>query len=217
VSDELDVAATVKPSAFPDGFSNAYYLIDVMPDKFNAQKFRQAVSATGHDSDASLWFFPSRSGSHLAILSFVEDETGEFNFRIEYEVVNAHASAFNTPAEPTAETLIEWFGQFFKYDTAHAHLHAHFRFAVDKRRSVYPLPVRTNFGDADEAYEIFGITVRMPSRPKGVTTVRLTQGKADWFVEVIADRRIAFRTFSPDGDLTSISHVIDKFFLETKP
>jgi hypothetical protein len=174
VSDELDVATTVKPSAFPDGFSNAYYLIDVMPDKFNAEKFRQAVSASGHDSDASLWFFPSRSGSYLAILSFFEDDTGELNFRIEYEVVNAHASASNTPAEPTAETLIEWLGQFFKYDTAQAHLHAQFRFAVDKRRSAYPLPVRTNFGDADEAYEIFGITVRMPSRPKGVTSVRLT-------------------------------------------
>ena len=104
-----------------------------------------------------------------------------------------------------------WLGRFFKYDTAQAHLHARFRYAVDRYRSVYPLPVRTNFGDSDEAYEIFGFTVRMPSRPRGVTSVRLTQGKAEWFVEVIAGRRIAFRTFSPDGDLNSISHVIDKF------
>jgi hypothetical protein len=217
VADELDVSATDKPAAFPDGFSDAYYLISVMPDKFNVEAFRQALGVSGHDSDASLWFFPARRGAYLATLSFFEDDTGELNFRIEYEVVNEHASTPDGLSEPSAETLVEWFGQFFKYDTAQAHLHARFRFAVDRRRSVYPLPVRTNFGDADEAYEIFGITVRMPSRPKGITSVRLTQGKAEWFVEVIADRRIAFRTFSPDGDLRSISHVIDKFFLGTKP
>lgn len=205
-----------EPFAFPEGFADAYYLINVTADKFRADEFWQAVGVATRAIGAGVAFFASEAeSSHFAVLSWTVNGTGELSFRLEY-VPGFIDGRVSPHTKVSAEQLVQWFGSFFKYDTVQSHLHATFTYSLHLRRSTYPLPVRTNFGDADEQYEIYGIWVRLPSRPYAVTSVRLTQSASQWFVEIIAHKRIAFKKFSPDGDMKSVCRVINNF-LEAKP
>ena len=108
---------------------------------------------------------------------------------------------------------MEWIGQFFKHETAQGHIHARFEYPLEARQSKFPLPLKTALkGEA----EIDGISLKLPSKPEGVSKVRLTQGKTRWYVEVIADRRITFKGFSPYGDVQAILSVIDTLMEEKK-
>lgn len=113
---------------------------------------------------------------------------------------------------PSIEEFGNWFRQFFKYDTTHVHMHAHFSYPLASRSSRFPLPLKTNIEDA----EIDGVSLTLPSEPEGVGRIRITQGDEEWYVEVIADRRMTFKGFMPHPDVKALASMVNTFLEERK-
>lgn len=195
------------------GFTHGYYLISATTDKFDFEHFASSLTKLGH-SDAigkDIAFFGAEDvdlSPYYVVASWFTDEN-DINFRIEYALgVMPRAKG---ELGPHAEHFMEWFGQFFKYNTAQSHMHAYFEHTLKTRQSRYPLPIKTSLPGDTEPFEIFGITLRIPSKPSGVTSLRLTKGKTHWFTEVIANRRIAFRGFALNDDASALAAVVETF------
>jgi hypothetical protein len=116
---------------------------------------------------------------------------------------------------PYAEQFMEWVGQFFKYENTNAHIHARFEFSTEKKQCKFPLPLKTNIrGDTEDTID--GISLRFGSETEGVSTVRITTSKASFYIELIADRRITFKGYSPDIDVSAFAIALDSLFEEKK-
>jgi predicted ABC-class ATPase len=70
------------------------------------------------------------------------------------------------------------------------------------------LPQQTNLADGAEVY---GISLRLRSNRDGISTVKLTRRKDDWYVETIADRIIEFKEFEPLGDAARMALTVSRF------
>jgi len=195
------------------GFQQMEYWIWVTPDKFDSEKFRQSLGPKARDRDSFTTAVAPKDpkAGDYYIVAFWQIEKDEISFRIGYYVGSKeHAEDEH---EPYAEQFMEWLGQFFKHETAEAHIHARFKFPLETRKSKFPLPLKTSLeGDA----EIDGISLRLPAKPQGVSKVRLTQGKTLWYTEVVADRRITFKGFSPDADVQAFMFVMGTLIEEAK-
>lgn len=196
---------------FPSGFVYVYYVLAPSPDKFDLQRFddyfrttfgnkesyviaRHEVSAAPRDE---------RNGPYHVRLSWDVREKG-VDFQIEYRPGPRKHEGDET--EPFAEEFMAWFGTFFNYNTAHAHVHARFRYPLETHQSRFPLPLRMT--DFPHEAELDGIALTFPGRPEGVVSVRMNKGKSEWFAEVIAERRVKFDEFSPFHDAEVMSSIL---------
>jgi hypothetical protein len=186
------------------GFDEMHYIISVSRDKFDLEKFRGELGPNAKNRDIYSVLVaprePKTGDYHIHAGWHIEEK--EINFSIQYIIgPKKHESDEH---EPYAEQFMEWIGRFFKNETAQAHIHADFEYPLETRQSKFPLPLKTALeGDA----EIDGISLRLPALPSGVSRIRLSQGKTRWYVEVIADRRIKFKGFSPYADVQAFLSV----------
>jgi hypothetical protein len=140
------------------------------------------------------------------------EDDGDVSVRLSYEPHSGSHKGKGKQVGPFAEEVGEWLGQFFKYSSAQSHMHGHFSYPLASRESKFPLPLKTNI----EGAEVDGIAFRLPSNPGGVGRVRLTQGKDQWYVEVIADRKMTFKGFTPHSDVMVLTAVINTLMEERK-
>lgn len=195
------------------GFHEMHYLIWVGREKFDTEKFRSELGPKSRAVD----FFtspvaprdPKAGDYHINAGWNIEKD--KISFRIEY--LPGPKKHEEDEREPYAEQFVEWLGRFFRHETAQAHIHAQFEYPLDAKQSKFPLPLKTALeGDP----EIEGISLKLPAKPKGVSRVRLIQGKTLWYVEVVADRRITFKGFSPYADVQAFLSVIGTLMEDKK-
>lgn len=195
------------------GLDEIRYWITASLEKFYLDKFRKQIKSRSTGGDL-----------HGALVSPRDQEAGDYHIHANWHVSEKEIylqvgylvgtrEHDEGEREPFAEEFMDWLGQFFKHETAQGHIHADFRYSLKSRQSKFPLPLKTALeGDA----EIDGISLRLPSAPKGVSRIRLTRGKNRWYVEVIADRRITFKGFSPYADVHAFLLVLNTLIEEKK-
>jgi hypothetical protein len=204
------LATTDKLSSY--GLGEIGYWIYTSREKFDVKKFRAAVGAKGENYyDCEITSRDPSSDYSIHVVMFADEE--EVTVQLEYSSNEASSKGRNKQVGPYAEEFGEWLGQFFKYDTTQGHMHGHFSYPLASRQSKFLLPLKTNIENA----EIDGVSLRLPTKPEGVARVRLTQGKETWFVEVIADRRMTFKGFTPHSDVKALASVISTLLEERKP
>lgn len=181
----------------------------VAKEKFETERFSKVAGKT-HFTIASPK--DADKGEYFATLHWeVDDEDGDVAFNLEYTCgTKKHDRG---EQEPFAEQIMEWLGRFFKYETAQGHVHARFAYPLESKRSKFPLPLKTPM---DGEAEINGIFLRLPTKPKGVTAVRLFRASKEWRIEVVANRRIQFKEYSIYNDVEAFLSVIDTFTEEVK-
>ena len=194
------------------GLDEIKYWIFTSREKFNAAKFRTALGAkddkhcecilTSHDPKTTY-------GLQIAMW----DEDREITISLVYSsVVSEKAKRQARHSEPYLEDFGDWLGRFFKYESTQGHMHGHFSYPLASRASKFPLPLKTSIEDA----EIDGVSLKLPTTPQGVVRVRLTQGDEEWFVEVVADRKMVFRGFTPHSDVRALASVVNTLLEERK-
>lgn len=194
-------------------FHDIQYWIRVSADKFDIEKFRSALGPKARHRDYfSVPIAPTdpESGDYHVLADW-EIRKDEIRFRIEY--LPGPKKHEEDEHEPYAEGFIEWLGGFFKHENAQAHFHARFEYQLEAKQSKFPLPLKTAL---EGAPEIEGISLRLPAKPNGIFRVRLVQGKTVWYVEVVADRRITFKGFTPYPDIQACESVISTLMEDKK-
>jgi hypothetical protein len=209
-----------KDETLPATFRELHYTIVVDNDKFDLPKMRQWYRENfPHGIERTKGW----EGEYYAVT--VAPRAGElgsysadFSWRLERDNIVIHLGYLPKPKkhesderEPFAEQLMQWLGQFFKYESAHAHVHGRFEYALDQRQSKLPLPLTVG-GDIEA--EIYGLSLRLPSQPNGVSVMRLTRGKEAWYVEVTGNIRINFTAHDLTTDIATLQTVIDKVLEE---
>ncbi len=192
------------------GLHSAVYFIDVALAKFKLSEFRDAVG----DKDgvkSGLSFAPKNpaSGEYYVRLQWQLDDK-EISAKVEYIAGTKEHAADEIP--PFAEDFMEWFGTFFKYPSAETHSHARLRFDREAKRSLFPLPLKTSLRGEPK---IDGISLTFPSEPVGISRVRVDMGKK-WFVEVVADKKIRFKTFDIHADIGTYMPTLESIMEDTK-
>lgn len=197
------------------GLDELHYYITTSRDKFDVKKVFEKLGAKGQQTCHATVLPKDRSTDyHVHVSIGIAKE--EINIHLVYfeEEGNPHEHTSGDGGDEVgAEDFMEWLGRFFKHETCQTHIHAHYVYLLASRQCKFPLPLKTSLGgDA----EIDGISVRLPREPENVSKVRVTQGKELWFVEMIADRRIAFKKFALYGDVRALASVLDSLMEERK-
>jgi hypothetical protein len=194
------------------GLDEIRYWIYVSHEKFDVSKFRAALGA-GSETYCNAFFASADATVDYTLRVAIWDEKPEVTIQLRYSTASSDGN--RKKAQRTAPRLEEfgtWFGQFFKYESTQAHMHGHFSYPLASRTSKFPLPLKMNIEDA----EIDGVSLQLPSEREGVGHIRLTQGNEEWYVEVVADRRMAFKDFTPHSDVKALASVLDTFLERSK-
>ncbi len=195
------------------GLDEAHYYITTSREKFDVRKVFEQLGEEGqHKCEAVILPRDRVTDYHVHV-----------HIGTEKEGVNIHAAYLEQGWNPHrhkggggevgAEDFMEWLGRFFKHETCQAHMHVHYVYPLASRQSKFPLPLKTSI---EGGAEIDGISLRLPKEPENVSKVRLTQGKAMWFVEVIANRRLTFKRFAVYNDVRVLASVVDSLMEERK-
>ena len=200
----------VKLSSY--GLDEIRYWIYTSREKFDIEKFSLALGAKNQDH-YSCTITPSDPTTDYESRIGVWPEGQEITVQIIFSTdISRMGKNKGSQSGPYAEDIGGWLGQFFKHETAQGHMHGHFSYPLSSRSSKFPLPLKTSIEDA----EIDGVSLKLPTRPEGVSRVRLTQGEEEWYVEAVADRRITFKVFGPYSDVRALASVINTLLEERK-
>lgn len=203
----LDSAAG---KTFAEGFRDITYWITTDDDNFDVAQFRNSLVPSIRDLDRRVVpVAPSdeNNGPYHAFFGWrtLDDLSKRLELTIAYhQGPMRHASDEH---EPYAEQLMAWLAHSFKLSEVMAHVHVRFAFQLDTRECTFPLP--QSLGDA----EIFGIRLRVASRPHGISTISLTKGKSKWLVEAIGSRKVVFSDFSPYEDVSALSSHLETLWV----
>lgn len=197
--------------SFADGFREMYYVFSVSRDAFDLDAFRNSLAPTVRDRD-----------TYAVPVAPLDENNGPYYVIFRWRLVGKELGFFvsyrsgpkkheRDEHEPYAEQFMSWFAKSFKQSTTDVHVHARFAFPLETRRSEFPLP------QAVGGAEVFGITMRVPAEPNGVTEVALTKGESRWYVEVIADRTLSFDGFTPYADVHALASFVDSLWATEAP
>ena len=207
------------PTEPPNGFDGLSYFIEPSLENFNLNAFRAYFR--DHVPDGSSWNLKSAS----VAIAPRDGQAGPFQIHLRWTVrrnsVDFAVEYWKGPrkhesdeTEPYAEEFMQWFGQFFKNDTTQAHVHGYFKYSETPRVSRVPIPVK--FVGIEGEPEMDGVSLRFHSKPHGVTQMRLTKRGESWYVEVMGELRIAFKSSTaPYSDARVLAKVVDTI-LEVK-
>jgi len=193
------------------------YRISVSRDKFNVDKFRSGLMPKGQMKDrygtVCAPLDPKTADYHVHADWLIDKD--EVNFTIDFE--SGPKEHEKDEREPYAEQFMEWLGQFFVHESAHAHIHADFVYPIEARQSKFiALPLKTTIGPKGDEAEINGISLTLPSKPEGVLSVWVMRWKPRWRIQLAANRRVTFKGFTPYEDMRAIASIVEMVTEETK-
>jgi hypothetical protein len=186
-----------------------YYLTTTL-EKF---AFEKVIETFGHrgESRCEATIFAANPSTDYHVHFVAGKPKNEINLHIAYfqNDLNHHEhKADDVNREVRAEDLMPWLGRFFKYDTCQAHVHMHYIFPAASRQSkLFTLPLKTTVEGDD--VEIDGVSLNFPKQPGGVAKIRLTLGEEAWYVEAVANKKLAFNRFSLLNEVRTLLSVID--------
>ena len=120
--------------------------------------------------------------------------------------------------EPFAEDFFPWLSPFIASGEPHvAHIHAEFRYPASVRKAgPFPLPLGTTLGPRNVDVKIDGISLSVTPRVGGIEKVWLTQRPKEFWVYLMGERSIHFKTFDLASEIAALSKAWVSVFKETK-
>jgi hypothetical protein len=206
-------------------FEQIIYWITANRDDFDVPLFRASLPDPVRDRDDVAMLIASETeleGQFHALFGWTIGNE-EIDLNVEYyagplpEVAgepNSAGSDISTSDRdgPPAEDLMRWLGQFFATDTVTSHAHARYRYPAESREATFDLALTT---ESPYGAKLYGVALQLPTKPDGVVSVRFTRGKSDWYAELIGEREITFRDFSPINEGNVLQAFLSSFLRET--
>ena len=180
------------------------YRIKIAHDKFDYSAFTKSIGQRPDPSDWGDVVCPSKNSDYHAHIAWTDEK----------KQVRIQLGHYADEPEPSlipknviyAEECVKYVGQFFKNESAQAHIHADFNFGATKQ-SRFPLPLRTTIGACKS--EIDAIGFKLSEAPSGVSKIWLMQYRDELAVQLFADKRLVFGSFSVADDIKDFVSVID--------
>jgi len=188
------------------------YRITISRDTFDESGFADAIgryedSSNGWRSVTLGARNPKQTDYHLHVYW----KTGKL--QVDYHVWEPESEETHT--ELYAENFFHWVRQFFKVESVAAHIHGEFEFPVEKwQAKILALPIRVPYGE--KTAEIGGLSIKLPPEPHGVHDAWMVRGKKTLDLQLYADRQLAFKNFSPHGDVDAFISVTMDLIQEKK-
>ena len=186
------------------GCEEILYRIIISDDKFDYKGFTESVDKKPPSKEWGSVCCPSDANDYHAHISWMKDKS---NIRIQIDFDPSPPEDTTKEGVPVrAEECLGKLGRFFKNEDTQAHVHVDFKFA--DRQSRFPLPLRTTIGSCKT--DIDGIGLRLVDIKAGVSQVWLVNRKDNSLsVQMTADRKVVFGTFSLEQDLRELKSVAD--------
>ncbi|MGZ8791618.1 MAG: hypothetical protein ACXW4P_25710 [Thermoanaerobaculia bacterium] len=210
-----------------EGLERLQYWLLTTRDDFDVARFREALPAVFRDSDGTSVLiesanepFPYDAMFAWEILGDEVELTVDYHINPAGDVVDAREDDETESAEaddegqdnlPCPEHLMSWIGNFFGSNSAPSHGHARHRYPSDRKQATFDMSLASELPSETELY---GVALRLRNSPNGITSVRLTRGLSDWYVEIIYDRDIVFTEFSVLDDAASLLPTLEQFLTE---
>jgi hypothetical protein len=185
----------------PAQFEEMLYWLSSTRSEFDLVRFRSHLPASVRELDDSGVSLSSKDesphGFHVVFTWKVTTEAVLFSVEYHIGELDFSGAPIGDEGAPYAEDFMVWLGQFFSADRVKSHVHARFEYPLGERESTFsftlssPLP-----GQA----EVNGISLKLPANPQGASSVRMTRGETRWYTEVVSEREISFKDFSPNAD-----------------
>ena len=206
-------------------FEQIIYWITANRDEFDVPRFRDSLPDAVRDRDDVTVLIASEielEGQYHALFGWTIGNE-EVDLNVEYyagplpEIRGEAADAASDPSKsdrdgPPAEHLMGWLGQFFATENVTAHAHARYRYPGQSRAATFDLAL---MAEPPHGAKLYGVALQLPTKPDGVVSVRLTRGKSDWYAELIGEREISFRDFSPIDEGNRLQAFLGSFLRET--
>jgi hypothetical protein len=204
-------------------FEQVIYWITANRDDFDVPRFKASLPSAVRNRDDLAVLIGSKDEAetpyHALFGWTISDE--EIDLNIEYyagplrHLDGDSPHGDDTPDRdvdgPPAEELMRWLGEFFTVETVTAHAHVRYRYPAESREATFELKLATN---APLGAKLYGVALHLPTKPDGVVSVRLTRGGSDWYAELIGDRDLTFRNFSPIEETDALQTFITAFIRE---
>ena len=193
------------------------YRIVVPKDRFDVERF---ASALGPSVKSNKWnsvvLIPRNeklTDYHLHVFWKPDPDPEKMRLQVDYHPWQSESKG--KEAAPFAEDFFDWAKQFFSSESERAHIHAEFEYPVKQWHSnIMALPIKVPFGN--KTADIEGLSINLPSEPHGVRQVWLLRGKKHFTLQMFADRAVAFKNFTPHGDVDAFVSVIKNLIEENK-
>lgn len=192
-------------------FDQILYWINTSVDDFDVPAFRDALPSAVKQRDRAVVSVAPRDGAGGKYHAFFAwtISSDDVTLTLDYhDGPMAHAAGEH---EPYAEELMQWLAQFFNTESVIAHAHVRLRYSTATHGTKMPLALST---DVPSDAELYGVALRLRTKPHGATSVRLTRGQSHWYAEVIGERAIALTNSTPVGDVSVFREVLSLFVEE---
>jgi hypothetical protein len=110
--------------------------------------------------------------------------------------------------EPYAESIISWFGKFFKLGKAEVKVHAWFEQPDDRWRGRFNLPFKVTMAKPDTEVVINGISISLQDRETGAYEGTLKKEPGILSASVKLNRTVEFETFRLRDEIKLFNDVI---------
>lgn len=178
------------------------YSIVVPLDKFDLGAFRAGIGAEPHvpgENRVCNTKNPELADYHVHFGWHINKKGQSVEFEIAYVATPQRPDP--AESEPFAENLMQWLGNYFKFEDVSSRVMANFIYGGDKRQTVFPLPIKTKVADSDWEGEISGVLLDLPSKPQGVKRLFITQAEDRLLLGIQSERRLRFSSFSIPEEL----------------
>jgi hypothetical protein len=210
-----------------EGLERLQYWLLTTRDDFDVARFREALPAVLRQSDSTSVLIESADepfpyGAMFAWAIFGDEVELTIDYQLNpigHEIDDGDRDDTDTAETedegedslPCPEHLMSWIGNFFGSNSASSHGHARYRYPGDQKQATFEMSLASELPtDA----ELYGVALRLRNSPNGITSVRLTRGLSDWYIEIIYDREIVFAEFTPLDDAASLLPTLEQFLRE---
>jgi hypothetical protein len=187
------------------------YRFTASSDKFNLDMFSGVVKDAAVPNGWTNVICPSGSDYHTHLAWMIKPKLETIRIQVGFH--SGDPEEKEEKLKLHSEGCMSWLGQFFKNESAHAHVHADFEFPSG-RKSRFPLPLKASIGSSP--VDIDGVSFRLGDRrPSGATGAWVTQRKDELTVQLVVEKKVLFKGFSIADDIKGFLAVVDELTEET--
>ncbi|MBV9494775.1 MAG: hypothetical protein JOZ54_11065 [Acidobacteria bacterium] len=192
-------------------FDQILYWINTSVDDFDVPAFQLALPSGVKQRDSAVVSLASRDGVAGKYHAFFAWAVSSEDVALTIDYHDGPMDHAADEKEPYAEELMRWLARFFNTDSVTAHAHVRLRYSTATHATKMPLALAA---EAPADAELYGVALRLRTKPHGATSVRLTRGQSHWYAEVIGERPVVFANSTPMDDVSVFREVLSLFVEE---
>lgn len=187
------------------------YEIEIPLDKFDLDAFKREIGApveAKRDARVCNTGDPSASDYHVHFGWQLLESKAAIELDLDYfaKITKPRPNE----KEPLAEDVMAWLGRFSKFPDVSARISTDFVYGGEMRFTMFPLPIKTTPSELGAEIEINGITFGLPSQPRGIYRVYVTQKAEGIALTFQSERRLTLQSFSLSEQLKIASDFAEK-------